>query len=320
MGKECPKCGMTSDRDDLCTWCNADLRPPQKKQPAAGQRASAVPQPGRIAPPPRPGQPVSAAPPAAGSAGPAAPGAPTASGAPAPSRRRLPEPEPEPEPPSRPAWLLPMIIVGGGIAMLVVALMLVGVSASGPPPEPGEWVSFTSKDKSFSAYYPKGWGEPDSAGSGGTFVLVTWKGAKLARVSVRGASGAGAAGDAAAARERIAASNLGPGEQLPLEMTADGAMLEHFKNGKWLKEHPGYQEGSPTLDYHFAKTRAAFAEYSYTKRVGLLPVKMKGMRWASFQGDYSYHVVAEAPEKHWDKFKPIAEQIVGGVQLGGAAQ
>lgn len=316
MGKQCPKCGMTSDRDDLCTWCNADLRPPQKEQRAAGRRAT--PQPGRVAPPPRPGQPAAPATPSAGPGRSTPPSTPTASGAPAPSRRRV--PEPEPEPPSRPTLLLPVVIVGGGIAILAIAMVLLGVSASGPPPEPGEWASFTSKDKSFSAYYPKGWGEPDNAGSGGSFVLVTWNGTKLARVSVRGASGAGAAGDAAAARERIAASNLAPGEQLPLEMTADGAMLDHFRNAKWLKEHPGYQEGSPIFDYHFAKTRAAFAEYSYTKRVGLLPVKMKGMRWASFQGDYSYHVVAEAPEKHWDKFKPVAEQIVGGVQLGGADQ
>lgn len=308
MGKECPKCGMTSDRDDLCTWCNADLRPPQKKKPGAGATQPGAPAGSGARP--------STAPPAAPRA--TVPASPGGTSAPRPSPRKA--PEPEPEPPSRPAWVLPVAIVAGGVVILLIALVLLGVSAAGPPADPGEWESFVSKDKSFAAYYPKGWGEPDNAGSGGTFVLVTWKGSKLARVSVRGASGAGAIGDTAAAKERVAAANLAPGQELPLEMTADGAMLAHFKNEKWLKDHPGYEEGTPAFDTRFAGARAACAEYSYKKRVGLVPVEMKGLRWATHQGDYSYHVVAEAPAKHWEKFKPTAEKIVGSVQMGAGGQ
>jgi len=213
---------------------------------------------------------------------------------------------------------VPVIVAGSGVLVLIVGLVLVGVSASGPPADEGEWTDFTSLDESFTAYYPDGWGEPSNSGSAGSFVSVVWKGSKLCRVEVHGSSGAGTRGDIAAAKERILAGNLGPGEQLPVESTADGALLDSFKRDTWLARRPGYEEGSAGFSYDFAKSRAARVEYTFSKRAGLLSVPMKGIRWASQQGDYGYHVTAEAPAKHWAKFEPVALKIVGGVHLGGA--
>ena len=293
MGKLCNKCGMESERDDICTWCKADLR---EEQAAPEQPASAPP----AAPPgaPPPGQPPRQA----------APARPTP---PAPPVATATAPQP-----SREVWLIPVIAVVAGIVVLIVALLLVGMAASGPPAEPGEWKTFTSKDNSFSAYYPEGWGEPSNSGSAGSYVLVEWKGSKLCRVKVQGASKAGTIGDVAAAKERTAGGALGGGE-LPIEKTADGALLDFFKStGTFAPKRPGYEEGGPQFAYSFANTRSAYVEYTYTKRVGIMPIKMKGMRWAHQAGDYGYHVTAEAPEKHWDEFKQIAENIVGYVQLG----
>lgn len=213
--------------------------------------------------------------------------------------------------------MVPAIILAGVLVATVVGLLVVGVMASGPPADPGkEWKELTSNDKSFTAWYPEGWGEPSNAGSGGTFVRVKWSGSKLCEVIVRGSSGAGSVGDMAAAKERVASANLGPGEQLPVSQTADGAMLEHFKNKEWLAAHADYKEAEAKFDFTFSKARAAMTEYTFTKRVGLLPVKMRGVRWATQQGDYAYHVTAEAPEKHWAAFEPVAKKIVGGVTLG----
>jgi len=207
---------------------------------------------------------------------------------------------------------MPVAVGGGGLLLLVGGLLYMGIAASGPPAEPGEkWESIVSREKSFAAYYPTGWGEPSNSGSAGSFVSVVWKGSKLARVSVDGSSTAGSIGDTAAAAERMA------GGAVSIERTADGALLEFFKNQTWLSKHPDYDETGMQYSYAFAKTKSVCTEYTCTKKVGLLPVKMKGMRWASQQGDYGYHVVAECPEQHWEKFRPTALQILGHVQLGG---
>lgn len=285
MGKTCKQCGMQSDRDDLCTWCNADLR---EAKPKTGPAA-----------PGRPG----AAPPTAAPAGPAR--QPAAAPHSPPARQVATEPEVR----ERPFWLIPLIAVGGAVVLLVALLLVMGIMASAPPPEPGEWKEFTAKDKSFSAWYPADWGEPSNSGSAGSYVLVDWKAGKLCRVSVQGTQKAGAMGDPAAARERAAGPNP------PVDKTADGALLELFKKA-FAAKRPGYEEGEAVFSYDFANVRSARADYSYARRVGLLGIKMKGFRLGYFQGDYGYDIYAEAPEKHWAKLEPTAKKILAGVQFG----
>ena len=267
MATLCKKCGMESDRDDTCTWCNADLRrtePASTAPPTQAHVAASVP-----------------------------------------------------EAPQRPAWLIPGIAAASGLVVLVVALIIVGVLASGPPPDEGEWQAFTSKDGSFAALYPTGWDAPQSSGSGNTFVLVVWTATKLCNVTVMGNQRAGAIGDAAAASERAARSGLGA-EGVSLEMTADGSLLGYFREtADFVKRRPGYEEGSMRHAYDFASVQSACVEYTYTKRPGrLLRVRMRGVRWASFQGAYGYHAVVEAPEKRWDKFRPMADRILRSIQFG----
>lgn len=272
MGAECKKCGMRSDRDDICTWCNADITQPQAAagaQPAPTQRQPSVP--------------------------------------------AAPEAEQAPE---RPVWLFPVGAVAAGVVVLVVALTLVGMAASGPPPEPGEWGAITAKDNSFAAHYPAGWGEPSNSGSPGSYVMVEWKPTKLCRVVVRGSATAGAVGDGAVATERDMAEK--DPRSASILRSRDGRVLIWNRDyTDFTERRPGYEEGEAVFAYDFANVRSAMVEYEYSRRAGLLRVEMKGVRWGSHQGDYGYHVFAEAPAKHWDEFRPVAEQIIGSVQFGG---
>ena len=276
MSKVCPKCGMQSERDDLCTWCNADLRQP-------GVKGGALPA--------KPG-PTGAAP------------APAAAAA----RREVAEVE---ERPARPGWLIPAVSAGSALVLLVVALTVVGVLASGPPPAPGDWQSLAAKDSSLTASYPAGWGVPTSSGSAGSYVMVDWRPTKLCHIGLQGTQAAGAIGDTAAALERAA------GGDVSAPVSADGAVLAHFLTAtSFKKSRPGYAEGTPEYDTAFAGTRSVRVEYSYSRRAGILPIKIKGVRWGHFQGDYGYNVWAEAPEKHWAAFEPTALAIVASVKLG----
>lgn len=282
MSKPCPKRGMQSDRDDLCTWCNADLRPTRKTAPTgpapAGRSPATVSRSGTQPPASR-------------------------DAAPTPARNE------------RPPWLLPALIGAVLIAALVGALVWVGIAAQAAPPDPGEWESFTSRDNSFTAWYPTGWGQPGNAGAAGSFVLVEWKAARLCTVVVEGTQKAGAIGDAAAVKERTA------GRELLAPETADGAILDFYmRSGRFAAERRGMEQSAPEFTQTFANIRSVGAEYSYTRRVGLLPVKMQGFRFASFQGDYGYHAFAEAPAQHWNTFRPVAEQILSSVRFGARGQ
>jgi hypothetical protein len=277
MGTPCKKCGMESDRDDICTWCNADLKPKPAAETGKPAQAAAKPT------------------------------------SPAPSARSA----PAATPPKRVywTWLAPVLIVA--LAAIAYPLFIVGTKASAPLPPPGDWQTFTAKDNSFSASYPAGWGQPSNSGSAGSYVLVEWKAGRLAKIQVKGSQVAGSVGDVAAAKERAMAGEGGP---IAIEMTADGTLLEFFnKDNAFAKPRSGYEEGQMQEAHDFAGVRSACAEYTYARRIGLVSVKMKGLRWASFQGDYGYNVWAEAPEKHWETFKPVAQQIVGSVKLGGKA-
>lgn len=283
MGKLCKKCGMESDRDDICTWCNADLRPPKQAQPKAQTTATRSQVP-------------------AGTA--AAPSAST------PSTPRARRPEPVELPPEKPAWLMPLIVGGGIIVLLVVILLVVGIAASGAPPDPGTWKTFVEKDKQFTAQYPGGWAEPSNSGSSGSYVSVDFRAGKLCWVQVQGTQKAGSMGDLAAAAARMS------GGQVTVERSADGAVLAG-STASFKAQRPGFKEEAMKQASDFGGGKSACAAYTYTKRVGLLPIKMKGIRWGAFKGDFGYTVFAEAPEKHWAKFQPVAQKIVSSVQFGG---
>ncbi|MCE5217378.1 hypothetical protein LLH03_10170 [bacterium] len=206
--------------------------------------------------------------------------------------------------------MMPLIVGGGLIVLLVVILLVVGIAASGAPPDPGTWKTFVEKDKQFTAQYPGGWTKPSNSGSSGSYVSVDFRASKLCWVQVQGTQKAGAMGDVAAAASRAA------GGTVSVERSAEGAVLAG-STASFTAQRPGFKQGTMKEVWDFGGSKAASAEYTYTKRVGLLPIKMKGIRWGAFKGDFGYVVFAEAPEKHWAKFQPVAQKIVSSVQFGG---
>ncbi len=296
MGAKCEKCGMVSDRDDICTWCNADIR--RTRPPDKGPAGS------RTAPPPGPG--TRTEPPTAPAA---RTGPPPGTGQPAaPTRQRVRE-VPQAARSGAPSWLIPVLVAGGAVLVIVVGLYAYGLSQMKPVPEPGEWASLTAVGNALTLSYPKGWGEPENAGAEGTSAQVTLRPNKLARVQVLGTGTRGARGDTAAAAERLAGGNL------PIAQSADGAVLA-MDAEQFAKARSGYQAGDIQETYNCASRKSATIEYTYTKRVGLLPVKMKGMRWGWFGGDLGFVCYAEAPEKHWEQFWATAAQVVGSIKQG----
>lgn len=302
MGTLCKKCGMESDRKDICTWCNADLRPPKKTGPGGQSGAQAAGrQPSQSGAPARPQQPGAAH---------SQPGPPVRAQSSTAPRPRAPHVE-EVEEAARPPWLVPLI-VGGGLVVLLLAMVLVsGAKAITEPPDPGEWKSFTEKDNVLTLSYPGGWGAPSNSGASSQYVSVDWKPTKLCLLSIEGGQRAGAMGDAAAALERAAGGNP------PIGQSSDAAVLKSF-DATFREKRPGLQIGEAEVSREFAGVRAACFPYTYSTRAGLTSIKMKGLRYGSFQGDFGYQVVMEAPEQHWDKFSQTGRQLLSSVKLGGA--
>jgi len=281
MGTKCDKCGMESDRDDICTWCNADIRR-SKKPDAKGAAATPGQERAKTAPP-------------------AGAGATT----PAPRRREMPAAARK----QTPVWLPWVIGIGGALVLSVGGLYIYGLTLLGPVPDPGEWQTLTSVGKVVTLSYPKGWGEPENAGSEGSSVQITFRPNKLARMQLFGSGTKGSRGDTAAAAERMA------GGSLPIAQSADGAVLT-MDAEQFAKTRPDFKQGEIQEAYNCANRRSAAFEYTYTKLAGLVPVKMKGIRWGWFGGDLGFVCYAEAPEKHWDTFWKTAGQIAGGIKQG----
>jgi hypothetical protein len=280
MAKTCPHCGETSDRDDLCTWCNKSLTPAKQ----AGAPAAA---------------------PAAKPAVPAArPGAAPAAGAPS-VRRTLPTVE-------QPRALWPYII--GALVAVVVILFLAGFvaakTAAGPPPEPQDWKTVESKTKLFSVSVPGNY-LFSTSGSAGTYEQFTVKGTKLCRVYVDGTGTKGAMSDTAAAAARVSGGDSSP------NVADHGEGKFHASQGDLAKrKDPVHKEEGEMQAWSFAGMPAAYSEYTTVKKVGLFGVKMKGWRISCMGGDFGYQVWAEAPEAQWEKFEPIARKILEGVTQG----
>ena len=174
MAKTCPHCGETSDRDDLCTWCNKSLAPTKPQ----GQTTAAPAAPG-VAPVPA-----------------AAPGPPVRPGAPTAER-------------PRPLW---PYIVGALVTVVVISLgagLIAAKTAAGPPPAPADWKTVTSKTKMFTVSVPGNY-LFSTSGSSGSYEQFTVKATKLCRVYVDGTGTKGAMSDTAASAARASGGDSSP--------------------------------------------------------------------------------------------------------------
>jgi len=162
MGKACPHCGETSDRDDLCTWCNKSLRPEAK--PAAPPAAPAPARPAPAGPAPSAREPVAAAPP-------------------------------------RPLWPYFVGAGVTLVLVLLLTGFLAGKQAAGPPPEPGNWSTQQSKTKLLTLHVPDNY-VFSTSGSSASYEQVYIRATKLCRVTVDGNGTKGAMSDAIAATSR----------------------------------------------------------------------------------------------------------------------
>jgi len=280
MAKTCPHCGETSDRDNICTWCNKPLTAQKPRGEAAGGA--------------KPGAAAGARPTGA------APGAQTA-----PVRRKLPTAQ---QP--RPLW---PYFVGAGVAIIVIALaagFVAAKAAAGPPPEPGEWKTMESKTKLFTVQAPANY-TFSSSGSSGSYEQFTVRATKLCRVYVDGTGTKGAVSDMAAAAARVSGGDSSP------NVADHGEGKFHASQGEFhQRQDPAYKEEGDMKAWSFVGMPAAYSEYTTVKKIGLVGVKMKGWRISCMGGDFGYQVWAEAPEAQWEKFQPIASKILDSAAMG----
>lgn len=277
MGKVCRHCGMESDREKICSWCNKDLEAPAAPaaKPAAPPRAVS---PGPAAPTPAP----AATPGMAGAA---------ATAVALEAQRR-----------SRPVWLYALI----GIAAVIVFVLAVQFAAFSkamkPPAEPGEWQAVTSHTGHFALQVPSTW-RFSTAGAEGSFESVLVRCGPLYKVSVDGGQARGALSDVAAASARMGGA--------PAEMNLHETLgIFASKNDKTYSE-----EGEPQ-SCTFAGQKAAYSLYTAKRRVGLFGTEVKGWRISCPGTDYGYDVRIEAPARHWDEFQPLGARVVSSVQFG----
>ncbi len=286
MGQTCPHCGMESDDERICSWCGKSLV--DEATPTEGperpiQEAADV-------------EPPSAKPPVETGGGRHQGAAAAMMAAEADKERRA----------KWPYYLavvasLAFVIFGWSAISLRGALQL--------PKEPGQWQSVGSENEYLHLQVPDTW-EFSTGGSRGGFEQVTVKSGKFCLVKIRGTQALGALADATGARPR----GNDPAE-VPFEETGMG--MFHAKLGGLVNEEdPNYEEAA-MQPCTFAGGTAAYSTYTTVKRAGVLPVNIKGWRITTLSiGPYAYSIHVECPEKHWDKFQPIASNIIGSVTRG----
>lgn len=278
MSKVCKFCGMQSEDDQTCTWC---------KKPIGG--APAAPQ-----------KPASAAPrPAADQAGQPGPSAP------ATSRRRG---RAAAKADKKPMGMYYGIAAAALVLVLAVAMAVGYSQATSAPPAPGEFQSVEAYTGEFVLQVPANW-KFNTAGSKGSFAQFILKATPTTMVKMKGSGASGALGDVSAATSRML------GGTVSLEMSPEGKMHAMFGD-IMKKEDPSFVDEQMQPAMLFGASAAA--SYYTTKESFMgIPVKMKGWRVTSGTvGDYSYNFRAECPEKHWDKFEPVAKQIAESVAQG----
>jgi len=177
-----------------------------------------------------------------------------------------------------------------------------------PPQEPGEWQSVGSENEYLHLQVPDNW-EFTTSGSRGGFERVTVKSGKCCTVTIKGTQTLGAMADATVGSrsEDLSAT--------PFDETRMGEF--HAKLGAWVMEEDSNHKEEAMQPCTFTGTRAAYSTYTTVRRAGVFAVKTKGWRITTASvGPYAYTIRAECPEKHWDKFQPIASKIIGSVTRG----
>lgn len=281
MAGLCPHCGMESDRDNVCTWCNKSL--------VAGEtREAAKP----------------AAPPAAGGKTAVTPTVAPARPVAEPSTR-----QPEPLKPSIPIWACVVAAVVVAIIAGIGANALRAMAAAGPPPKPGQWKTLSSATKLLSLEAPDNW-KFVTSGSGASYERVDVCATRFCTVRVSGSGTKGSMGDIMGASSNLSQST-------DLQRRPEGK-LHALLGGIAKKEDPNYEESGSMAPATFAGMNAAYSEYTTTRPVGLFAVKLKGWRMSCSGGDLGYDIRAEAPEKQWDAFEPSAKRILASFKLGPA--
>ena len=282
MATKCSHCGMDSDKPDVCSWCGKDIA----AKPADAKAKA----------------------PATTGAKPAGPPAPTAK---SPLGRKTLPTVAEPRS-AIPSW----IYYVAPVALLVIALVawsgLKAHAAQAPPPEPGAWTPIKSQNGTIAMQVPANW-QWRTSGSTGTFEKVIVQGGDMCILSIEGSQGKGAMGDIAGAAARTSASaDDGPP---PIEKKPEGK-LHTMLGDMEPKKDPNYKEEGGMQPAMIGSLPAAASNYTTVKSAGLFKVKLKGIRMTAPGGDYGWDVRILAPENSFDKFAPIAQQMIASVQFG----
>ena len=212
--------------------------------------------------------------------------------------------------------------------ILVVLLLgvLPGLLASASPAQPGQWKTVKSKTQQFTLQVPDNW-RFATAGSESIYEWARVQGGKLSRVTIDGSQAKGAMGDITAAAERVETGTLemladqmglgGEGAYEPDVSERGEGRLHGMLGDLAAKQDKSFKDEGDIKECTFAERPAAYSHYTTRRRVGLLNVKVKGRRITAPAGDLAYDIRAECPEKHWDKFEPIATKILESAEMGG---
>jgi hypothetical protein len=219
-------------------------------------------------------------------------------------------------PPATPVKLY--IAIGGALLLLLVlAGVLPGILASRAPAQPNQWQEVDTATKQLTLEVPANW-RFSTAGSESLSEWARVQGGKLSRVTIHGSHITGAMADVTSSFARMGSGMMDiPGaggvyEEPDVSESGEGQL--HALLGRVAaKEDKHFQDLGSMEACEFGGRQAARSDYTTRRRVGLLTVKVRGRRITAPAGDLAYDVRAECPEKHWDKFEPIADRILKSV-------
>lgn len=300
MAKICKYCGMESERDQVCTWCGKSLA----EGPPGGKPAPVA------APPVAPG--------GEAPTGPSGPGRPPAGSRPgggkhAGAARAMMEAEAARQ--NQPIGKKLGLGLGIPVGVLLVLQLGAYFMAMKAPSADGTWKQQPSLNKVFTVNAPEAW-KFSTYGSPGTVEDITIKPGKVYQINVHGTQLSGIVGDIAGAAARAGASfsEVTEGE-LPLEKRREGS-LHMFIGDRAKQSDPHFEDQGNMQAAQFAGMPAAWSYFTTTKYVGVIPVKIKGLRMTVPTNELGFDVRAWCPEKNWDKFEPTVRKILGSAVRG----
>ncbi len=284
MGKMCPYCGMESDDERVCSWCGKPLV--EEAAPADGRQV-----PSQAADVESP----SAKPPVESGHGRHRGAAADMMAAEAAKDQRA-------------KWPYYLAVVAS-LAFVVLGWSAISLrSALQPPKKPDQWQSVSSENDYLRLQVPANW-DFTTAGSPASLEYVRIKSGKSCFIRIKGTQALGAMADAnvGSRSEDLSAT--------PFEDTRMGKF--HAQVGNLVQKKGKNYKEEVMQPCTFTGTRAAYSIYSTVRRAGVFAVKTKGWRITTASiGPYAYTIRAECPEKHWDKFQPIASKIIGSATRG----